>query len=107
LDAPSKLPVIALLKRSARLLNISLGRILTSFWSAGVAAFSALALYQSALTFEAGDRGGALFLAIFGCLLVVLAAVLARADYTFTDAFRAESELSAGWRLLTARSKRR
>jgi len=94
-------------RQIARLLNSLFGSIVPSFWAVGVAAFAAFAFFQAAVALEAGDPGGALFLAIFGCFLVILANLTARARETFTDVLRGESEITAGWRLLTALSKRR
>ena len=91
----------------ARAFNLAFGRILNLLLAAGLAAFGAFACYQAAITYQSGDLRGALFLALFGCTLVCLMMINARARETLTESLRGESELAHAWRLLTVISKRR
>jgi hypothetical protein len=99
--------MIKLLGKIAHAFNVAFGRVVNSLLAAGLAAFGAFAFYQAAIAYESGDLRGALFLALFGCTLVFLMMVNARAKETLTESLRGESELALAWRLLTVLSKRR
>ena len=99
--------MLRLLGKIAHTFNVAFGRVLNSLLAAGLAAFGAFAFYQAAIAYQSGDLRGALFLALFGCTLVCLMMVNARARETLTESLRGESELALGWRLLTVISKRR
>ena len=99
--------MIKLLRKIAPAFNVAFGRVLNSLLAAGLAAFGAFAFYQAAIAYQSGDVRGALFLALFGCTLVFLMMVNARAKETLTESLRGERELALAWRLLTVLSKRR